>query len=100
MLDRTAQSTDKWGHIERKLRTVWDENIWVTTSGFFSLDPFACLLRSVKKDRILYSVDYPFSRNEQGKQFIENIISSGMVTEDELAAITYRNAEKALKIKL
>ena len=32
---------------------AWDENIWVTTSGFFSLDPFKTLLSTTKTDRIM-----------------------------------------------
>lgn len=43
--------------LEKKLRQVWDENIWITTSGMFALAPMATLLRQCKPDRILYSVD-------------------------------------------
>ena len=50
---------------------MWDENVWVTTSGMFYLAPFACLVRVVKMERILYSVYYPFERNELGKGCIE-----------------------------
>jgi len=98
MLDRIYAFTSKMVRRERNMKKVWDENIWVTTSGMFSLPPLACLLRAVKMDRILYSVDYPFASNEEGSQFIEEIKKSGLVTEDELAMIAYRNAETLLKI--
>ncbi|KAI9709465.1 MAG: hypothetical protein M1820_003225 [Bogoriella megaspora] len=36
---------------------AWDANVWVTTSGFFSLDPFKMLLTTTKTERIMFSVD-------------------------------------------
>ena len=99
MLDRIAKRIDSKVQTNRTLRTVWNENIWVTTSGMFSVTPFACLLRAVKIDRILYSVDYPMSTNEEGKEFIEDVRKSGLVTDDELEMIAYRNAAKLLKLR-
>jgi predicted TIM-barrel fold metal-dependent hydrolase len=34
---------------------TYAKNIWVTTSGFFSLDPFSTLLRTTSVDRIMVS---------------------------------------------
>ncbi len=66
----------------------------------FYLVPFTCLGTAVKMDRILYSVDYHFESNQQGRGFIDEIEKSGLVTEDQLAMITYWNAEDLLKIKV
>jgi predicted TIM-barrel fold metal-dependent hydrolase len=66
----------------------------------FSLAPMACLLRSTRVERILYSVDYPFSDNETGMKFMEELERSGMVSGDGFEMIAYKNAEKLLKIKL
>ena len=87
------------GDHQRGLREVWDTNIWITTSGMFSLNPMACMLRNTKHDRILYSVDYPFAMNEEGLEFVEALEKSGMVTEEEFKNICYENAERLLKIK-
>ena len=46
----------RWGSKDRGFLTVWRENFWITTSGMFELGPFACLLRTVSPDRILYSM--------------------------------------------
>ena len=35
---------------------TYAKNVWVTTSGFFSLDPFTTLLRTTAKDRIMVSI--------------------------------------------
>lgn len=101
-LDRIVPLSEKtWGvKHQRDLRTVWNENFWITTSGMFSLSPFSCVLKTVKMDRILYSVDYPFSTNETGLAFVEELEKSGMVSKEELDAICYGNAEKLLGVKV
>jgi len=35
---------------------TWARNVWVTTSGFFTLDPFATLLRTTSADKIMVSL--------------------------------------------
>ena len=85
---------------QRGFKAVWDENLWFTTSGMFSLAPFKCLLGTVKKDRIMISVDYPFSRNEQGRGFVEEIQNSGLVSEAELLDMTHRNAARLLGLEM
>lgn len=84
---------------KRKLREVWNENIWITTSGLFTLAPMACLVRMCKPERILYSVDWPFAENEMGLAFMKELVKDGMVTEEQVAMIAYKNAEILLKIK-
>src|SRR6266498_740823 len=93
-LDRILRFADSWGTFKRGLREVWDDNIWITTAAMFSLAPMACLLRTTKVDRILYSLDFPFAQPELGIQFMGDLQASGMVTEEEFAGIAYRNAEK------
>lgn len=104
-LDRIARiSSTQWPmagvNLKRQLRQVWDENIWITTSGMFALAPMATLLRQCKSDRILFSVDYPFARNEWGAAFLTQLRESGMVSEEMINDIAYRNAEKLLKLKI
>ncbi|KAK7222841.1 hypothetical protein V2G26_010844 [Clonostachys chloroleuca] len=101
MLDRIIPQTANWpGATSRvkELRQVWDENIWVTTSGMFALGPMACLLRTTKIDRILYSVDYPLEDNQDGFKFLEELRDSGLVSEGDFAKIAYQNAKALLRI--
>jgi predicted TIM-barrel fold metal-dependent hydrolase len=103
-LDRIERvSSNQWpliGHkLQRNLRTVWDENIWITTSGMFSLAPMATIVRQCKPDHILYSVDYPFVKNEWGLKFMEELRADGMISEEILEGIAYKNAEKLLRVK-
>ena len=99
MLDRIYKLSVRWGDQRRKFKQVWDENIWITTSGVWSLDPLACILRNTKMDHILYSVDYPFEKNENGLRWIEELEQSGLVDQEALDGIAYKNAETLLRIK-
>lgn len=100
VLERTIHTTRHWGDFKRDLRTVWNEQIWVTTSGMFTLPPLECLLKTSPMDKIMYSVDYPFSTTETGLKFVEEIERSGLLSEEQLQAFCHGNAEKLLKIKM
>ncbi|KAK2056385.1 amidohydrolase 2 [Colletotrichum caudatum] len=80
----------------RGLREVWDANVWVTTSGMFSLAPMACLLRETRAERVLFSVDYPFSGNAEGRAFMDELRGSGLVGEAEWEGIAWKNAKGLL----
>lgn len=99
MLDRISQLSPRWGPRRRSFKTVWDANIWITTSGVWSVDPMACIVRNTKTDHILYSVDYPFAKNEDGLAFLEELRQSGLVTEEQFRMIVYTNAKNLLKLK-
>jgi predicted TIM-barrel fold metal-dependent hydrolase len=60
----------------------------------------ATILRNTRIDKILYSVDYPFSDNEDGLHFMEELEKSGLVTKEEFEMIGYKNAEALMKVKV
>ncbi|KAF7302534.1 2-amino-3-carboxymuconate-6-semialdehyde decarboxylase protein [Mycena chlorophos] len=88
-----------WGGWRRSFSEVWRENVWVTTSGMFSLVPMRCLLEVKSADKVMVSVDYPFAKPKQALEFMEALEKSGMVSAEELEGIAYKNAEKLLRIK-
>lgn len=98
-LDRIFSQTPRWGKKERGFPEVWKENIWVTTSGMFSLTPLACLLKTTSIEHVLYSVDYPFSTNEKGLDFFKEIEKSGLIAGKNLELFAYKNAENLLRVK-
>lgn len=101
MLDRIVGFTRmQWPHRRRDLRTVWEENIYITTAGMFSVAPMACLLRVCQIEHILYSVDYPFSSNEEGKEFMDELAESGLCSKTEMDKIGFGNAEALLGVKV
>jgi len=104
-LDRTARVMERqWPHLgckrERGFRQVWDENVWITTSGMFSVATMACVLRQCKKDRVMFSVDYPFGHNEEGVKFLSALKDEGLVDDEGLRRIAYKNAEALLGVKV
>ena len=99
MLQRIADQEVIMGPRKRTFQTVWDENIWITTSGAWSLDPMRCILSNTKISHIMYSVDYPFTSNEHGLKWFEELEKSGLVTEEQLGLIAYKNAEAFLGVK-
>ena len=99
MLARIEMLSPRWGVPGRTFTEVYQSNIYLTTSGYWSVDPLACILRNTKIDHILYSVDYPFGTNEDGLVFFKALEKSGLVTQEQLEMIAYKNAEKLLRVK-
>jgi len=98
-LGRCFAVSQRWDKRERDLKEVWRNNVWITTSGMFSLTPLACLLATTTIDHVLYSVDYPFSPNELGFKFFEEIEKSGLIAGKDLELFAYKNAENLLGVK-
>ena len=99
MLARIKEQEPRMGKSGRTFADVYDENIWITTSACWSLDPMRCVVANTKIDHILYSVDYPFTTNERGLEWFEEFEKSGLVSADELELIAYKNAERLLRVK-
>ncbi len=100
MVDRIqARLGHIWKERQRTFIEVWRQNVWITISGMPYLGPFLALLKSTTPDKILFSVDYPFEDNVELANFMHVLRSSGVVNEEELEGIMYRNAESLLKVK-
>jgi len=81
-------------HLKQRVADYFHQNFYITTSGFFTVPPFLCALEIVGADRLLFSVDYPFSPNTQGRDFL-NILP---VSPADMEKIAHLNAEKLLKL--
>jgi predicted TIM-barrel fold metal-dependent hydrolase len=60
--------------------------------GFFTNPPLWLALQVMGADRILFAVDYPFSANEQGRDFLDHAALSPADKEK----ISHLNAERLL----
>jgi uncharacterized protein len=69
-------------------------NIHLTTSGYFTLPPLECALEVVGIERMMYSVDYPFSANTKGKDFLEKV--AGVLSPAEMEMLVGGNAARVL----
>ncbi|HJT59099.1 MAG TPA: amidohydrolase family protein, partial [Ktedonobacteraceae bacterium] len=70
------------------------QNFYITTSGFFTEPPLLLALRTMGADRIIFSVDYPYSRNEQGRAFLDTL----SISPADKEKISHLNAERLLKL--
>jgi len=84
------------GFARRTVSQAILEQVHVTTSGFFTESVFQALLNTFGADRILFSVDYPFSSNETGYAFLERL----PVSEADREKIAHGNADRLLKLRL
>ncbi len=60
-------------HLKRRVAEYFHENFWITTSAYFTLPPFQCALSVFGIDRLLFSVDYPFAQNADGRRFLDAV---------------------------
>jgi uncharacterized protein len=91
VLNRQTQS-----YLSRSVSQTILDQVWVTTSGMFSLTPFTALTMKFPVDRILFSVDYPFAGNARGRAFLDAL----PVSESDRAKIAYGNADALLKLEI
>ena len=82
-------------HLKRKVSEYFQEHFYITTSGYFTVPPLLCTLQVVGADRILFSVDYPYSPNTIGRNFLNAL----PVSQGDLAKISHGNAERLLKLQ-
>jgi uncharacterized protein len=81
-------------HVQRTVPEYFLHNFHITTSGFFTEPPLLLALQIMGADRIMFSVDYPYSTNEQGRAFLEN----ASISPADKEKISHLNAECLLKL--
>lgn len=97
MLARCDQVTERSpnGLLQRSVSQTILDQVHVTTSGFFSLPPFEALLHTFGADRIMFSVDYPFSDNAPGRAFLDSL----PIAPADRDKIAFGNADRLLKLQ-
>ncbi|TAQ87996.1 hypothetical protein B7494_g3670 [Chlorociboria aeruginascens] len=69
---------------KESFKEVWKRNLWVTCSGVFDVDVLELLVKGIGKERVMYSVDFPFSGNEKGRAFLEEVKNRGMFDDEAM----------------
>ncbi|MBL8548757.1 MAG: amidohydrolase [Hyphomonadaceae bacterium] len=79
----------------RKLPSQYiKENFLFTTSGFFSQDNLEYMHRVVGPDGIMFAVDYPYYKMEDGMAFL----NATRLPKDDVDKLAFRNAERVFRI--
>ena len=68
------------------------DQVYVTTAGLFTVPPLQLLLATFGIDRVMFSVDYPFSHNAQGRAFLDAL----PLAPADVAKIAHGNADRLL----
>ena len=91
-IDNTLTSQAR--HLQRRVPEYFLRNFHITNSGFFTNPPLLVALQVMGADRIIFSVDYPYSTNEQGRTFLDN----ASISPADKEKISHLNAERLLKL--
>ena len=82
-------------HLKRSVQQTILDQVWVTTSGLFTLPPLEALLAVFGPDRVLFSIDYPYSTNRTGRDFLDTL----NLAPADLEKFAHGNADRLLKLK-
>jgi predicted TIM-barrel fold metal-dependent hydrolase len=83
------------GHLKRLPSKTITDQVWITTSGIFTQPPFVAALQTFGIDRIMFSVDYPFARDAQGRKFLDEVA----LAPPDMAKLCHGNADALFKLK-
>jgi predicted TIM-barrel fold metal-dependent hydrolase len=82
------------GANQRTLTDTFHQQVHITTSGFFTQPPLKIALDTFGIDNIMFSVDYPFSTNEMGIDFLNAID----LPQEQIEKIAHGNTDKLLNL--
>jgi predicted TIM-barrel fold metal-dependent hydrolase len=85
-------------NLKRSVTETILAQVHITTSGYFTRPPFDCARQVLGLDHLMYSVDYPFSPNTRGRDFLAILQSEPALSTAELEALTHGNAERLLRL--
>ena len=88
------QFRNELSFLSRPLAKTITDQVYVTSAGFFTKPPFVAALETFGIDRLMFSVDYPYASNEDGRAFLDDLpLSPG-----DLAKFAHLNADRLLKL--
>ena len=79
---------------QRTVAQTLRDQVYITTSGLFTLPPLMAAIDTFGIDRVMLSVDYPFSTNEQGTAYLESM----KLSQEDIEKIAHGNADRVLKL--
>ena len=91
-LARSSRVLRQQAGLTRPLEDYVAANLHFTTSGMFTYPPLTCLLEVVGAGRVMFSVDYPYSSNAEGREFV----LGAPISEADREKIGFANAARLL----
>lgn len=96
-LARSSAVLSQAANLRQPVAGYFQSNIHITTSGYFTRPPLDCAMDVIGIDRVMFSVDYPYSPNTHGRAFLDRIAPT--ISAEHLEKLAYRNATQLLKIQ-
>jgi hypothetical protein len=84
------------GNLKRTLTQTILDQVWITTSGFWTLPSFMAALLAFGADRILFSCDFPMAPIDVQTRFLEQL----PVSPADREKIAHGNADRLLKLNI
>lgn len=94
MLDRADHCVLGLGSSQVPISKIIRERVHITTAGVFSTGAFLCALTVFGTDRIMFSVDYPYSTNEAGRKWFDSL----PLSPEDRKKLLHGNADRLLKL--
>jgi len=88
----SSLGVERAGINQRYVSQTLRDQVYITTSGIFTNPPLVAAIDTFGIDNILFSVDYPFSTNEQGHKFLMN----APLSPEQLQKVAHGNADRLL----
>jgi uncharacterized protein len=89
------QFATELSYLRRPLSKTITDQVYVTSAGFFTNPPFVAALETFGIDRLMFSVDYPYASNADGRAFLDSV----PLAPGDLAKFAHGNADRLLKLK-
>lgn len=81
-------------YMSRSVAQQLRDQVHVTTSGQFTWPPVQALVQTFGVDNVLFSVDYPYSGNAEGRSLLDGL----PLAPADVAKIAHGNADRLLKL--
>ncbi len=91
--EQYASLTPKF--LQRNVPQMLHDQLHITTAGFYSVPAFNMLLQTFGIDKLMFSVDYPYSQNAWARDFLDRIELSPA----DKVKFAHGNADRLLKLK-
>ena len=86
---------DQGGNNQRSIIQTLHDQVYIITSGLFTMPPLQVAIDTIGIDNIMFSIDYPFSTNEQGRQYLDSL----ELAPEDIEKLAHSNADRILKLE-
>jgi len=93
-LDDHTRGAFRYRGLKRRSTDYLRENTVITTSGNFYTPALLCSIMAMGVDNVIFSVDWPFESNKEGRTWLDSLPLSN----EDKEKIAHKNAERVLKL--